>query len=272
MRLLERKINSTQFKNKKGQWKNNSSMYLIKKKRNFQSINKQPRYFAYILKWDSGLAPNPFHKFCTLAVCKPYIRKIAKEGDWIIGLGSKNQNDLKLNYQGHLIYAMEVTKKVTFDDYWKDEKFIKNRQKADSPKGRCGDNMYYKNSNGSWVQKTYEAHNSLDNRIRDTSVDAVLISKNFFYLGKKHINIPSYIKDSINKSWQQKKYKTLIDKPWRNYRYLDERSGKLLVKWLKKKYKRKGRHSNPVGYEADNKRCDKKNKYKISSPNKSCGY
>ena len=41
------------------------------------------KYFAYILKLDSGFAPNPFYKFCTLATCKPETRKQAEVGDWI---------------------------------------------------------------------------------------------------------------------------------------------------------------------------------------------
>jgi hypothetical protein len=37
--------------------------------------------FVYVVKHDGGFAPNPFHGFCTLACCKPKIRKGAKEGD-----------------------------------------------------------------------------------------------------------------------------------------------------------------------------------------------
>lgn len=44
------------------------------------------KYFFYILKHDSGFAPNPFYGFCTLATCKPEIRKQAEVGDWIVGL------------------------------------------------------------------------------------------------------------------------------------------------------------------------------------------
>ncbi len=43
------------------------------------------RIYAYILKVDSGFAPNPFHGWCTLACCKPAIRRKARPGDWIVG-------------------------------------------------------------------------------------------------------------------------------------------------------------------------------------------
>ena len=53
------------------------------------------KYFAYILAFDSGFAPNPFYGYCTLADCKPKIRKQAQVGDWIIGLGSKKSEWFK---------------------------------------------------------------------------------------------------------------------------------------------------------------------------------
>lgn len=31
--------------------------------------------FSYIVRWDHGFAPNPFHGICSLATCKPGIRK-----------------------------------------------------------------------------------------------------------------------------------------------------------------------------------------------------
>ncbi len=42
---------------------------------------------SYIVRYDSGFAPNPFYGFCTLATCKPDIRKHAQVGDWIVGTG-----------------------------------------------------------------------------------------------------------------------------------------------------------------------------------------
>ena len=82
------------------------------------------QYFAYIVREDSGFAPNPFFGFCTLANCKPKIRKIAQKGDWIIGLGSKSQN-----CRDRLIYAMQVTEKISFDQYWRDKRFSRKKTK-----------------------------------------------------------------------------------------------------------------------------------------------
>lgn len=60
------------------------------------------RLFSYVVRFDSGFAPNPFYGYCTLATCKPPIRRTALVGDWIIGTGSASQ-EVKLG--GHLVYV-----------------------------------------------------------------------------------------------------------------------------------------------------------------------
>lgn len=39
--------------------------------------------YSYVLRYDDGVAPNPYGGVCTLAICKPVIRKKPK---WVIGL------------------------------------------------------------------------------------------------------------------------------------------------------------------------------------------
>ena len=76
------------------------------------------RLYSYIVARDYGFAPNPFYGFCTLATCKPRIRKKAEVGDWVIGTGSKSKGR-----DGHLVYAMRVTETMSFDEYWADSRF-----------------------------------------------------------------------------------------------------------------------------------------------------
>ena len=76
------------------------------------------RLYSYIVARDFGFAPNPFYGFCTLATCKPQIRKSAEIGDWIIGTGSKSKGR-----DGHIVYAMRVTEAMSFDEYWTDSRF-----------------------------------------------------------------------------------------------------------------------------------------------------
>ena len=85
--------------------------------------------FTYILPYDSGFAPNPFGNACTLACCKPVIRRTASPDDWVIGTTAAPDS-------GRLAYAMRVTQALTFDVYW--ENFPEKRPSQD----KCGDNIY----------------------------------------------------------------------------------------------------------------------------------
>ena len=64
------------------------------------------RLFTYIIVHDTGFAPNPFWRYCTLACCKPVIRRTAAKGDWIVGISPKNSGN-------RLIYAMKVTEELS---------------------------------------------------------------------------------------------------------------------------------------------------------------
>lgn len=150
------------------------------------------KIYSYILARDYGFAPNPFHRVCTLATCKPKIRNPAKIGDWVIGVGSNEEGSL---FKGKLIFAMEVTEKLAFNEYWNDERFdVKKPIMNGSNKQFFGDNIYHKENN-IWIQEN--SHHSLQNGKpnlknleRDTSSEFVLISNNFYYFGKKAISIP----------------------------------------------------------------------------------
>jgi hypothetical protein len=71
--------------------------------------------FTYTVRVDRGSAPNPFWGICTLAICKPSIRRVAKPGDWIVGFGSKNANGV--DHSGKVVYAMQVHQVMTFSEY-----------------------------------------------------------------------------------------------------------------------------------------------------------
>jgi Nucleotide modification associated domain 2 len=130
------------------------------------------KLFSYVMVSDSGFAPNPFDYYCTLACCKPVIRRTASVGDWIIGNGSKRTigND-------KLIYAMKITEKLDFDSYYHDERF-KNRL----------DNIYFKN-NDVWFQKENKHHDEED-MDHDLSGKYVLVSDHFYNFDKDAISIP----------------------------------------------------------------------------------
>jgi len=149
------------------------------------------KLYSYVVKHDDGFAPNPFWGYCTLACCKPKIRNLAQVGDWVIGTGS-----VKNVGSGKLIYAMKISEKLTFEQY-----FIDNRFKCKIPsRGRkelFGDNIYYKDENGNWLQR--KSMHKLKDMRRDLSSKNVLISDHYCYFGKNAIIIPGEFRAVIKK-------------------------------------------------------------------------
>jgi len=140
---------------------------------------RTPDFFSYIVVTDSGFAPNPYGGICTLACCKPNIRHSANVGDWIIGTTPSPD-------KGRLVYAMRVEKGLTFDMYWEQQEY---ECKKSCKENGCGDNIYKKGENGGLVQVENNAHPEAQFE-RDTRVNRVLISKNFYYFGKEAPEIP----------------------------------------------------------------------------------
>ena len=74
-----------------------------------------PLLFTYTIPVDDGAAPNPFRGLCSLAICKPGIRRTAKKGDWIAGLGSRTAPSGDLT--GRLVYAMRIEEVLSLEEY-----------------------------------------------------------------------------------------------------------------------------------------------------------
>lgn len=155
------------------------------------------RIYSYVVARDFGFAPNPFFGYCTLATCKPKIRKSAEIGDRILGTGSK-----KKQRDGYLVFAMQVDEIMSYNKYWNDSRFLVKRPNMHSSlRNAYGDNIYHKDSSGRWIQE--DSHHSKSNgqpcdaNIRhDTKIDRVLIGRHFWYWGGSGPPIPS--------RWQKK--------------------------------------------------------------------
>jgi len=150
------------------------------------------KLYSYVVARDFGFAPNPFYGFCTLATCKPKIRATAAIGDWVIGTGSSNYR-----LRGYIVFAMRVAEILTYDQYWRDSRFLSKRPNLrGSLKQSFGDNIYHKNSKiGKWVQ--INSHHSLAdgrpnvaNIKHDTQTEKVLIASEFVYWGAHGQKIP----------------------------------------------------------------------------------
>jgi hypothetical protein len=77
------------------------------------------RFFLYRLQTDNGTAPNITGGVCTMALCKPVIRRSAVVGDYIIGLRGRSGELGKLGPHAvdSILYVMRVTQKMTMAEY-----------------------------------------------------------------------------------------------------------------------------------------------------------
>lgn len=193
------------------------------------------KYFSYVISRDYGFAPNPFFGFCTLATCKPKIRENAQIGDWIFGTGS-----VALGCKDKLIYAMQVTNKITYDTYWKDHKYnVKKPIMNGSLVQMYGDNVYHQEK-GIWTQANSHHSNedgsiNFDNLRRDTSSENILISENFYYFGESHIEIPADLISEVCKKRQ-------------GFKYVNKDVATAFLKYISENHE-KGYHDNPIQFE-----------------------
>ena len=172
--------------------------------------------YSYIIPVDDGAAPNPFFGVCTLAICKPKIRKNAKVGDWIIGLGSKNAPSGDLS--GKVVYIMEVNEVLTLKEY--DEKVPEMWPgkipdfNHDDYNLRLGDCIYdYHNTQNPKPSQRKGVHYE-ENIYTDLGGENVLISSNFYYFGNEPIVLPEELKNIIHQGQghQRPKNAPYIDK------------------------------------------------------------
>lgn len=150
--------------------------------------------FSYVVAYDSAFAPNPFHGYCTLATCKPLVRKHAQVGDWIIGTGSANQ---KVQRGGYLVHAMRVSEVLQTAEYWHDPRLQNKKPHLHgSLLQASGDNIYEPKPDGSWGQlNSYHSNadgsQNTDHTARDTGVPRVLVSEDFVYFGAEGPRLPA---------------------------------------------------------------------------------
>jgi len=142
------------------------------------------RLCSYVVKVDTGFAPNPFGNFCTLAACTPNHQGIRLDkGDWLLGNSSAQKGR-------RLIFAMQVSQVLDFDDYFSASQFAGKKADASTWQGRCGDNIYFRDKAGGWAQGLAFTHTDRESRRKDTRYHKVFISDHFFYFGENAPEIP----------------------------------------------------------------------------------
>ena len=137
------------------------------------------RIYFYKLTEDNGGAPCVTSDLLSLAICKPLIRKTAKEGDLIFGFGANSlEPDSRLAPHNRLIYVARVTKKLPDGKYYKDPQFAQREDCIYSPEG------------DGYVWKAGSLHHGPEHLDRDLGKPCgysranVLLSNDFRYFGK----------------------------------------------------------------------------------------
>lgn len=128
------------------------------------------KIYVYKVVADSGGAPCVWEGALSLALCKPKIRRAAREGDIVFGFGGKD-------YGERLIYIAEVTGKPPVGEYYREPCFAKRPD------------CIYEDKDGSPARKRSARYHFLtDERQKDVGMKFenafVLLSENFRYFGK----------------------------------------------------------------------------------------
>lgn len=117
------------------------------------------KLLKYVVKSDTGLAPNPYFDVCSLALCTPnHMNARLVPGDWVVGHSCKSTG-----YR--LVYAMQLTRVLSMNEYFRDFP-----NKCPDPYGNVerqyGDNIYFQ-SEGRWQRVPSAQHNSEDSFRQD---------------------------------------------------------------------------------------------------------
>jgi len=154
--------------------------------------------YSYCLRYDGGAAPNPYHGVCTLAICKPAIRRVAKAGDWVVGLGGSHSPVGDIS--GHVVYAMRITQTLSLRAY---DAFCCRRLKGKIPRWtsksfieRVGDCIYdFSRTTGPTLR---DSVHSEQNRKVDLGGKNALLSEHFFYFGDHPVPLPPHLRPIVH--------------------------------------------------------------------------
>jgi len=151
-----------------------------------------PTLYSYCIPIDDGAAPNPYWNVCTLAICKPVIRRTARVGDWIAGTGAKSSpiGDIA----GTLVYAMKVTGVMSMPEYdaWTLEHLPEKVPAWGSRdnRRRLGDSIYDFSSEPPRQRPSVHGPGNIQT---DLSGENVLLSDHFYYFGNKPVPLPDQL-------------------------------------------------------------------------------
>lgn len=182
--------------------------------------NRVDGLYSYVVETDSGFAPNPFFGVCTLACCKPAIRKavgsrllhragradigelrsaepgyIQEQNIWVVGLAGTSLGDRP---RRSIVYAMQVTDVLDFESYFEEypqKRPVRTATTTPADPRWHGDAIYTGNDPATARQLTPCTHSDGDredegNKHHDLGGRYVLVSDHFVYFGKDAPYLP----------------------------------------------------------------------------------
>lgn len=179
-------------------------MYIpeMKKAAAKQAFSKATEYpdaiRVYVQPWDFGMAPNIQGGICTLATCKPAIRKHVELGkEWVLAVGAvKTLMHVEggkqfENWKDRLVYAMIPDERLSYDEYHRDPRFA---AKIPHSRQEPGDNIYHLDATGTKYEAldcVNDIHRSNDRLIynpdfsrNDLMAPVALVAHKFWYWGE----------------------------------------------------------------------------------------
>jgi hypothetical protein len=152
------------------------------------------KLFTYIVTHDTGFSPNPFWGCCTLADCKPAIRRTANVGDWIVGLSPKATGN-------RVVFTMKVDEILDYARYFYDKRFANKIPNYTKGKViyKTGDNIYKPLLNGGFQQlRSMHSDGEKENpqtKAHDLGGVNVLVGKMFHYFGGSGHDLPASLNE-----------------------------------------------------------------------------
>lgn len=144
------------------------------------------KLYTYVVVHDTGLAPNPFGEWCSIAVCTPNHQGIlAGCSDWICGFSPKGQGS-------QLVYALQVEERPSLHEYFHDGRWAYKKPSRQTAQSRCGDNFYERLPDGTWKQHWNFFHRTRANHIQDTRRPVAFVGRRFWYFGESSVPVPEF--------------------------------------------------------------------------------
>lgn len=184
---------------------------------------------TYTVATDSGLAPNPFWGWCSMAVCTPNYQNVKLEmGSWLVGFLSRDRGN-------RLLYAMQVCEVIDRDAYFRDKRFLKKKPViAGGWKQRCGDNFYWQDEQHAW-ERLESPHHDGSMMEKDTRNRAVFLAKRFFYFGEAAPQVPDRFRSLVHVRGCKRSHSTTVSLAF--------------IQWLTAQFS-PGIHGDPIDRES----------------------